>query len=199
MMCSGSRVLVLSVVAVAVAAAVAGDVAAQPRPDLGTPVAAASRASASASASKPVAWPAACGKDVLKAARWFVRDLDDGGITVEDGPGRRAWRGTTTDDGQLLPVLWLAIEAIDPSSSSSGAVSGWIEIEGAPPGMQVTQLDPDTKDATLPDSHWTRSLGRWRLVRSLVDGTPKEHAVVAKAFDRCAAALTAPRKKPRRR
>jgi hypothetical protein len=172
----------------ALALVAAGGVGAvgQPRPDLGSGAASAS-------------WPEVCVADVMKAARWFVRDLDAGTITVESGPGWRAWRGTTADEGHLLSVPWLKVEELPPSSRSSGAVSGWIEVAGAPPGMQVTALDEDTADAVLPDSHFARSIGRWRLTRSLVDGTPKEQAVVAKALDRCATALlTPPRRKPRR-
>ena len=148
-------------------------------------------------ATSSAAWPKACVADLLKAAQWFVRELDAGAVSVESGPGWRALRGTTIDEGQTLPVLWLKVEAIDPSSPSAGAVSGWIEVAGAPPGMQVGQLDEDAAAAVLPDTHWEKSLGRWRLVRSLLDGTPKEEALVARALDRCAAALQAPAKRRR--
>jgi hypothetical protein len=181
----GNHRLLAAAVAASAIAAVTGLASAQPRPDLGSPSA--------------TAWPKPCDADVLKAARWFVRELDEGTVTPEQASGWRSWRGTTVDEGQLIPVLYLKLEAIDPSSRSYGAVSGWLEVDGAPDGMQVTQLDPDQAAATLPDRHFVRSLGRWRLVRALVDGTPKEQSVVVKALDRCAAALQAPPKRPRRR
>lgn len=170
-----------------------GAAAAQPRPDLGTPGARTSPAPAA-----PAGWPKACVADIQKAAQWFVRELDEASVQVESGPGWRAWRGTTVDTGEIVPVLWIKVEEIDPSSKQAGAWSGWIEVEGPPPGMQVHRLTEDTSSA-LPDTHFAKSIGRWRLERSLVDGTPKEQAVVAKAIDRCATALlNPPRKKARR-
>lgn len=172
-----------------------GAAAAQPaRPDLGTPVRGGSTAAAPAA---PAGWPKACVADIQKAAAWFVRELDENEVQIESGPGWRAWRGTTVDSGEVLPVLWLKIEEIDPSSKQSGAVSGWIEVDGAPPGMQVHRLAEDTSVATLPDTHYAKSLGRWRIVRSLVDGTPKEQQIVIKALDKCATALLTQKKKRR--
>ena len=170
-----------------------GTAGAQPRPDLGTPVTPARPGKPPAA---PAGWPKACVADIQKAAQWFVRELDEGAVQVETGPGWRAWRGTTADAGEVLPVLWIKVEQIDPTSKQAGAVSGWIEVDGAPTGMQVGALTEDSA-ATLPDTHFARSLGLWRFERSLVDGTPKEQAVVAKAIDRCATALRT-MKKPRR-
>lgn len=143
--------------------------------------------------------PKACLGDVGKAAQWFVRQLDAGTVTVEVGPGWRAWRGTTVDDGQTVPVLWIKIEEIDPSSRSAGAVSGWIEVEGAPVGMALAANTADELPTALPDTHYQRSTGRHRLVRALMDGTPKEQALMLKALDKCAAELGKPPKAAKKR
>ncbi|HVV85178.1 MAG TPA: hypothetical protein VHE35_19085 [Kofleriaceae bacterium] len=172
----------------------AGAAAAQPRPDLGSPAPAGRTPVGPATST---VWPKPCVTDVLKAAQWFVRELDEGKITVEEGPGWRAYRGTTVDSGETLPVLWVKLEAIDPSSKSAGAVSGWIEVSGAPDGMAPGAMSDD-QAAAMPDSHYERSLGRWRLVRALVDGTPKEEALVVKALDQCAVALQKPPKPVKR-
>ncbi len=178
------RSIVVALVAAALAAAGGRRAVAQPRPDLGAP-------------GLPGV-PKACAKDVAKAAQWFVRELDGGAVTVERGAGWQAWRGTTIDEDHTVPVLWVRIEQIDPSSKSLGAVSGWIELEGAPPGMAVSNRTADELPTVLPETHWARSTGRWRLERALVDGTPKEQAIVLKALDKCAAAL-ARSPAPRRR
>lgn len=140
--------------------------------------------------------PKPCIGDVARAAQWFVRQLDAGTITVEVGPGWRAWRGTTRDEDQVVPVLWIKIEEIDPSSRSAGAVSGWIEVDGTPPGMALAPTTADELPTALPDTHYERSTGRWRLVRALVDGTPKEQAMVQKALDKCAVELAKPPRPP---
>ena len=127
-----------------------------------------------------------------KATQWFVRELPGGTITATRDAGWRGWRGTTIDAEHVVPVLWVRIEEIDPSSRSSGAVSGWLEIDRAPEGLAVPPprpADPEVAPVVLPDTHHARSIGRWRLVHSLVDGTPREEAYVVKALDRCAAAL----------
>ena len=146
----------------------------------------------------PLVVPRSCVSNIERAAQWFVRELDSGTVTSASGPGWRAWRGTTVDADQVVAVLWVRIEVIDPASPSAGAVSGWLEIDGAAPGMAVAPpAGADALPIALPDTHHARSLGRWRLVRSLVDGTPKEEAYVHKAIDKCAAALLKP--PPRRR
>ncbi len=151
------------------------------------------------SAGTPPTLPGPCMKELGKAAQWFVRELDVGAVSVEGGAGWRAWRGTTRDEDRTLPVLWIRIEAIDPSSRSAGAVSGWIEVSGAPPGMSLAPGADDALSTVLPDTHYERSTGRWRIIRALVDGTPKEQAIVLKALDRCALELSKPPKpKPRR-
>jgi hypothetical protein len=150
-------------------------------------------------ADKPPVLPKACVSDVMRAARWFVRQLDAGAVAVESGPGWQAWRGTTADEDLVLPVLWIKIEQIPESSKSAGGVSGWIELDGAPPGMAVPSARPlgdDELPVHLPESYFARATGSWRLSRALVDGTPKEQAMVIKALDKCAAALSKP---PRRR
>ncbi len=164
---------------------------AQPRPDLG------SSTTAGPASASTVVLSKSCASGIQKAAQWFVRSLERRQVTGLGGVGWRAWRGTTVDDDQVLPVLWIKIEAIDPSSSSAGAVSGWIEVAGAPEGMQLAPLTDDAVAAAVPDTHWERSVGRYRITRALVDGTPKEQAMVLKALDKCAVELAKPPKKRR--
>lgn len=141
--------------------------------------------------------PRSCASGIERAARWFVRELDAGAVSPVTGPGWRAWRGTTVDDGHVVPVLWVQIEDIPPDSRSAGAVSGWLEIDGPPPGMATEPVGADSP-VVLPETHFARSTGRHRLVRALVDGTPKEQAGVIKALDKCAALLARPTRGARR-